>query len=97
MDNYIMLDGKKIELSEETAKNFRKQFEPVHVPRHGDVVWYKNSPHPEHRRLLLRQDGNLAAYYENGTTGSAYVTSEDFETKSSGVYPIYTFKYNIFD
>ena len=35
MNNYMMIDGNKIEISDETADNFRKQFEAPKL-RHGD-------------------------------------------------------------
>jgi len=50
--NYLMIDGKKIEISYETAKNLKEQFNPV-IP-----AQVAESPHPPHgRRLVLSTKG----------------------------------------
>jgi len=61
-ENYIMLDGRKIEISYETAKNLREQFKPE--KKFGDIVTYKASG--IRRILLYDEDGKLKIYSKDG-------------------------------
>jgi len=61
-ENYIMLDGRKIEISYETAKNLREQFKPE--KKFGDIVAYK--VYDDRRILLYDKGGELKAYNKHG-------------------------------
>lgn len=65
MKNYISLDGDKIEISDETAQNFRKRFAEYRF-KHGDIVVNGFGE----KRIIIEISGELVSHRANGTIGT---------------------------
>ncbi len=90
--NYIMIDGKKIEINEETAKNLREQFTKK-TPRNGDIVLCEGLI----RIIIVTSDEEIIAYNMNGSVMANGIDVTYFYNKPDSSFINYKVIGNIFD
>lgn len=69
-DNYVMIDGKRIDLSDETTENFKKQFGTTE-PKRVKVMWFRTS----------KRKGRSYPYYLGSVSNHCYEV-KDGETQN---------------
>lgn len=83
MKNYIVLDGEKIEISEETANNFKEKFQkPKFRFKVGDHVRIVNEKYYHgfaigQRVVIIEAENDVQLVYKARSINESYFVSED--------------------